>query len=120
MPGNEGEADLEQLRQAIEAVRALLPLVEPVLGPDARQIRDALSQLQMAYARLAGSAGGQGAGDEGGGGEGARRPRAEQAPQQRAAEARRAGAGAEQRPALGSGALTPRADAARLRRRVAR
>ena len=36
-------------------VRALLPQVEPVLGPDARQIRDALSRLQMEYARLAGA-----------------------------------------------------------------
>ena len=54
VPGNEGEADPEQLRQAIEGVRALLPLVEPALGPDARQVRDALSRLQMEYARLAG------------------------------------------------------------------
>jgi hypothetical protein len=57
VPGNEGEADPAQLRQAIEGVRALLPLVEPALGPDARQIRDAVSRLQMEYARLAGSAG---------------------------------------------------------------
>ena len=28
--------------------------VEATLGPDARQIRDALSQLQLAYARLSG------------------------------------------------------------------
>jgi hypothetical protein len=54
VPGNEGEADPQQLRQAIEGVRALLPLVEPALGPDARQVRDALSRLQMEYARLAG------------------------------------------------------------------
>ena len=53
VPGNEGEADPTQLRQAIEGVRALLPLVEPSLGPDARQIRDAVSRLQMEYARLA-------------------------------------------------------------------
>jgi hypothetical protein len=38
-------------------VRALLPQVEPVLGPDARQIRDAVSRLQMEYARLAGASG---------------------------------------------------------------
>jgi hypothetical protein len=57
VPGNENEADPEQLSRAIEAVRALLPQVEPLLGPDARQIRDALSRLQMEYARLA-SAGG--------------------------------------------------------------
>jgi hypothetical protein len=36
-------------------VRALLPQVETVLGPDARQIRDAVSRLQMEYARLAGA-----------------------------------------------------------------
>jgi hypothetical protein len=53
-PGTEDERDAEQLRQAIEGVRALLPLVEATLGPDARQIRDALSQLQLAYARLSG------------------------------------------------------------------
>jgi hypothetical protein len=56
VPGNEGEADPQQLRQAIEGVRALLPLIEPALGPDARQIRDAVSRLQMEYARLAGGA----------------------------------------------------------------
>jgi hypothetical protein len=55
VPGNEAEADPAQLRQAIEGVRALLPLVEPALGPDASQIRDAVSRLQMEYARLAGS-----------------------------------------------------------------
>jgi hypothetical protein len=56
VPGNEGEADPEQLRQAIEGVRALLPLIEPALGPDANQIRDAVSRLQMEYARLASAA----------------------------------------------------------------
>jgi hypothetical protein len=55
VPGSEGEADPAQLQQAIEGVRALLPLVEPALGPDASQIRDALSRLQMEYARLAGA-----------------------------------------------------------------
>ena len=77
VPGNEGEADPQQLRQAIDAVRALLPQVEPILGPDAHQIRDAVSRLQMEYARLAGSAGGQDPGDEGGGGH---EPAAEQPP----------------------------------------
>jgi hypothetical protein len=58
-PGTEDERDLAQVRQAIEGVRALLPLVEPALGPQARQIRDALSQLQLAYAREAGEGGPQ-------------------------------------------------------------
>jgi hypothetical protein len=45
-----GERDLEQARLAIEATRALLPLVPA----EPSQIREALSQLQMAYAREAG------------------------------------------------------------------
>lgn len=45
------QPDWEQVRLAIEATRALLPLIEPTLGPDAKQIRDALSQLQLAYAK---------------------------------------------------------------------
>jgi hypothetical protein len=51
---NEGERDPEQVRQAVEGVRALLPVVEPLLGPDAAQIREALSQLQLAYTQIAG------------------------------------------------------------------
>jgi hypothetical protein len=54
-PGTDDERDPEQLRLAIEGARALLPLVEPQLGQDAAQIRDALSQLQMAFARTAGA-----------------------------------------------------------------
>jgi hypothetical protein len=63
MGGTEEEKDLEQLHQAIEGVRALLPLVEDALGPDAGQLRDVLSQLQMVYAREAqgGAAPGEGA-----------------------------------------------------------
>jgi len=52
-PGTEDEKDPEQLRQAIDGVRAVLPLVESALGPDAKQLRDVLSQLQMAYAQQA-------------------------------------------------------------------
>jgi hypothetical protein len=53
-PGTEEERDLGQLRAAIDGARALLPLLEAELGPDAGQIRDALSQLQMAYVQLGG------------------------------------------------------------------
>jgi hypothetical protein len=56
-PGTEDERDLEQVRQAVEGVRALLPLVETALGADAKQVRDALSQLQLAYARAGGKPG---------------------------------------------------------------
>ncbi len=45
------EADPEQVRVAVEAVRALLPLLEEIAPEQAPAIRDALSQLQMAYAR---------------------------------------------------------------------
>lgn len=48
---DEEEVDFGQVAQAIEATRALLPLVEPLLGREAKQVRDALSQLQVAYAR---------------------------------------------------------------------
>ena len=51
LTGADEETDFEQVRQAIDGTQALLPLVEPMLGPDAKQVRDALSQLQMAYAR---------------------------------------------------------------------
>jgi len=75
-PGTEDERDLDQVRVAIEAVRALLPLVEAAAGPQAGAIRDALSQLQLAYVRLGGSpeggtAVGPGAPGEGAPGEGA-------------------------------------------------
>jgi hypothetical protein len=49
--GGAGERDLDQARMAIEATRSLLPLVPAEVG----QIREALSQLQMAYARAAGA-----------------------------------------------------------------
>src|SRR5689334_9727377 len=56
LAGGEDEKDLEQLHQAIEGVRVLLPLIEDALGPDAKQLRDVLAQLQMVYAREAGGA----------------------------------------------------------------
>lgn len=52
----EDEKDPEQLRQAIEAARVLLPMVEGALGvggDEIKQLRDVLAQLQMAYAREA-------------------------------------------------------------------
>jgi hypothetical protein len=61
-PGTEDERDMAQLRVAIDGARALLPLVEAELGPDAAQIRNALSQLQLVYAQESGTAGGAPAG----------------------------------------------------------
>jgi hypothetical protein len=57
-PGTEDERDMAQLRVAIDGARALLPLVEAELGPDAVQIRNALSQLQLVFAQESGAAGG--------------------------------------------------------------
>jgi hypothetical protein len=58
-PGTEDERDPGQVRLAIESVRSLLPLLEQSAPQDAppdhlRQLRDALSQLQMAYVRIGG------------------------------------------------------------------
>jgi hypothetical protein len=47
--------DLEQVRDAIDGVRGLLPILERRLPNELRPLRDALSQLQMAYAREAGT-----------------------------------------------------------------
>ncbi|MBS1870731.1 MAG: hypothetical protein JSS99_13830 [Actinobacteria bacterium] len=64
VPGSEGERDLDQTRMGIEAVRALLPLVEQALGAEqARPIRDALSQLQMAYAQAVQASGADAGGE---------------------------------------------------------
>jgi hypothetical protein len=45
--------DLEQVRDAIDGVRALLEILERRIPNELRPLRDALSQLQMAYAREA-------------------------------------------------------------------
>jgi hypothetical protein len=55
-PGPDGEAaggerDLEQVRDAIDAVRALMPVLERRMPREIAPLRDAVSQLQMAYAR---------------------------------------------------------------------
>jgi hypothetical protein len=53
-PGAEQARDLEQVRDAIDGVRALLPILErKAPGEELRPLRDALSQLQMAYASQA-------------------------------------------------------------------
>jgi hypothetical protein len=54
-PGTEDERDVGQVRTAIEAVRALLPLIEQSAPPQARAIREALTQLQLAFVRLGGA-----------------------------------------------------------------
>jgi hypothetical protein len=66
--GTEEERDPAQVRLAIEAVRAMLPVLEQAAPEQIGAIRDAVSQLQLAYVRIGGqpataaSAGGEGAG----------------------------------------------------------
>jgi hypothetical protein len=52
--GTAQERDPTQAQLAIESIRALLPLVEQVAAEQAGQIRQALSQLQMAYVQSGG------------------------------------------------------------------
>jgi hypothetical protein len=47
------EHDLGQVRDAIDGVRALLAILERSMPEELRPLRDALSQLQIAYAREA-------------------------------------------------------------------
>jgi hypothetical protein len=51
--GDESEVDLGQLALAIESIRRLLPLVEEPLGESAGELKEALSQLQVAFAQQA-------------------------------------------------------------------
>jgi len=55
------ERDLEQVRDAIDGVRGLMPVLERRMAGELRFLRDALSQLQMAYAREARAGAGAGA-----------------------------------------------------------
>ncbi len=67
--GGQELRDLEQVRMAIEAVRALLPLLEAENAEQMKPIRDALSQLQIVYAREAGGGAPPPGGPPPGGGE---------------------------------------------------
>jgi hypothetical protein len=64
VPGTESERDPAQVRQAIEAVRALLPVLEQSAPAQVGAIRDALSQLQIAFVKMGGEAGAQAAASE--------------------------------------------------------
>ena len=61
------ESDLEQVRDAIDAARALLDILERRIPQEVRALRDALSQLQMAYAAEVQARGGAPGGEQGGG-----------------------------------------------------
>jgi hypothetical protein len=71
-PGTEDERDPAQVRLAIEAIRAVMPLLEQVAPQQVGPIRDALSQLQLAYVQIGGGAAAEGGAPGGpGGGPGA-------------------------------------------------
>jgi hypothetical protein len=54
------ERDLEQARDGIDGARALMPVLERREGQETlKPLRDALSALQLEYAKLAGSGGGE-------------------------------------------------------------
>jgi hypothetical protein len=54
-PGTEGERDPAQVQTAVDAVSALLPILEAHGREEVKPIRDALAQLQLAYTKLAGA-----------------------------------------------------------------
>lgn len=68
-PAGPGQ-DLDQVRDSVDAVRALLEILERRVPSELRPLRDALSQLQMAYAREVGARGGAPEGSPGAGGPG--------------------------------------------------
>jgi hypothetical protein len=56
-PGTEDERDPVQVRISIEAIRALLPLIDAAVPGQSGPIKEALSQLQLAYVRIEGATG---------------------------------------------------------------
>jgi hypothetical protein len=46
--------DMDQVKQAIDAARALMPLLEPRHAQQLGPVKDALSRLQMAFVQLSG------------------------------------------------------------------
>ena len=116
VPGTEEERDPAQVRLAIESLRALLPVLEQAAPAQIGAIRDAVSQLQLAFVRI----GGQPAAPafrsrvlrtprapvRPAHRIPARSPGAGRAISARARQAGRARAGAAQRPPLGAGSVT--------------
>lgn len=56
-PGTESERDPAQVRLAIESIRALLPMLEQSAPEQVGAIREAISQLQIAFVKIGGQAG---------------------------------------------------------------
>ncbi len=92
-PSARRAADLAQVRDAIDGVRALLEILERTIPSELGPLRDALSQLQMAYAREVQASAGQPTDDGAKGAPQAGAPGASEPPT--GAEPGRAGAGTE-------------------------
>jgi hypothetical protein len=73
-PGTENERDPDQVRVAIESIRALMPMVEQTVPDQIGPIREALSQLQLAFVKIGGAARGTGSEPKPGGGSEPRGP----------------------------------------------
>jgi hypothetical protein len=56
MAGTEDERDLGQVQLAIESVRALMPQIEQIAPEQVAPIREAVSQLQIAFLQARGGA----------------------------------------------------------------
>ncbi len=52
--GTEDERDVQQVRLAIDGIRAMLPLLEQTAPEQVKPVRDALSQLQLAFVKIGG------------------------------------------------------------------
>jgi hypothetical protein len=52
--GTEDEQDAQQVQLAIDGIRALLPLLEQTAPEQVKPVRDALSQLQLAFVKIGG------------------------------------------------------------------
>ena len=74
VPGTEEERDPDQVRLAIEALRALLPVLEQAAPEQIGAIRDAVSQLQIAFVRIGGQPRAPGGSESSGAAEGPAQP----------------------------------------------
>jgi hypothetical protein len=62
--GTEDERDVQQVRLAIDGIRAMLPLLEQTAPEQVKPVRDALSQLQLAFVKIGGEQAQSGAQEE--------------------------------------------------------
>jgi hypothetical protein len=74
VPGTEAERDPGQVRLAIEAIRAMLPVLEQAAPEQIGAIRDAVSQLQIAFVKIGGQPGAPGGGESAGASAGTPQP----------------------------------------------